>query len=113
MPPMHHTVTGYIAKAPAEQQAIMTTVLRLIHATVPNVTEEFKWSRPVFRATKDFAYFKSAKAHVSFGFSEASKLHDPDGRLEGTGKNMRHIKLRTMADLDAALLKQWLKALTA
>jgi hypothetical protein len=110
---MHPSVTEYIANAPAEQQAIMTAVRKLIHATVPGVTEEFKWSRPIFRTAKDFAYFKTAKTHVSFGFNEASKLQDPDGRLEGTGKNMRHIKLRTMGDVDAALLKQWLVALTA
>lgn len=109
---MHPSVTEYIAKAPAEQQAIMTAVRKLIHATVPNVTEEFKWSRPIFSTEKDFAYFKCAKAHVSFGFTEASKLQDPDRRLEGTGKNMRHIKLRTMGDVDAALLKKWLLALT-
>ncbi len=71
-----------------------------------------RWSRPVFRTTKDFAYLKSAKAHVSFCFTGASKLPDPDGRLEGTGKDMRHIKLRTLADVDAALLKKWLKVLT-
>jgi len=110
---MHPEVTDHIAKAPAEQQAIMQAIRALIHATVPGVTEEFKWSRPVFRSTKDFAYLKSAKAYVTFGFMEAGKLHDPDGRLEGTGKDMRHIKLRTMADVDEKLLKGWLKALTA
>lgn len=108
---MHPEVTNYIAKAPEEQRRIMEAVRQLIHAAVPGVNEEFKWSRPVYRSTKDFAYLKSAKAYVSFGFMEAGKLHDPDGRLEGTGKDMRHIKLRTLADVDEKLLKGWLKAL--
>ncbi len=110
---MNEQVSGYIAQAPDEQRKIMEAVRKLVHATVKDVREEFKWGRPIFTSTRDFAYFKTAKAHVTLGFTQASKLNDPDGRLEGTGKNMGHIKLRTMADVDAALLKKWLKTLTA
>jgi hypothetical protein len=110
---MNPAVTDYIEQAPAEQRLIMEALRKLIHGTVKDVREEYKWSRPIFATTKDFAYFKTAKSHVTFGFSQASKLDDPDGRLEGTGKDMRHIKLRTMADVDTALMKKWLKALTA
>lgn len=110
---MNPAVTDYIEQASTEQRLIMEALRKLIHSTVKDVREEYKWSRPIFATAKDFAYFKTAKTHVTFGFSQASKLDDPDGRLEGTGKDMRHIKLRTMADVDAALLKKWLKALTA
>jgi len=40
------------------------------------------------------------KKHVTFGFPFATSLPDPEGLLEGTGKNMRHVKLRTSEDLD-------------
>lgn len=109
---MNAQVSGYIAQAPEEQRKIMEAVRRLVHAHVKGAREEFKWSRPIFATTKDFAYLRTSKAYVTFGFYQAGPLDDPDGRLEGTGKNMRHIKLRTLADVDAALLKKWLKALT-
>jgi hypothetical protein len=110
---MNEQVTAYIEGAPEEQRRIMETVRKLVHATVKEVREDFKWGRPIFATAKDFAYFKTAKAHVTFGFMQAGKLDDPDGRLEGTGKDMRHIKLRTLSDVDATLLKKWLKALTS
>jgi len=75
---------------------------------VPQVQEDYKWSRPVFGAGKDFAYLKAAKSHVTFGLVNAEKLHDPHNRLEGTGKDMRHVKLRSMADIDPALFKEWI-----
>lgn len=71
--------------------------------------EEFKWSRPVFTANKSFAYLKTAKNHVTLGFYKFEKLNDPQNLLEGTGKDMRHIKLKSEDDIDAKLLGEWLK----
>ena len=108
---MHLQVTDYIANS-GNQQEILQTIRQLIHDTIPNVNEEFKWGRPVFRSEKDFAYLKTAKGYVTLGFFNFQKLHDPDNRLEGTGKDMRHIKIKTINDIDHDLLTAWFKAAT-
>ena len=36
---------------------------------------------------------------VNLGFNEGATLADPDGILEGNGKQIRHIKIRTPSDL--------------
>lgn len=41
-----------------------------------------------------FAYVACHKAHVNVGFFRGAHLEDPAGILQGTGKNMRHVKLR-------------------
>ena len=41
-----------------------------------------------------FAYVGAYKAHASIGFFHGAALPDPAGLLEGTGKRMRHVKLR-------------------
>lgn len=110
---MNEEVSQYIAAAPAGQREILEVLRQLLREAVPEAQEEFKWSRPVYRTRTDFAYFKTAKAYVTLGFNKASLLQDPDGRLEGTGKDMRHLKLRTMADVDRPLLKAWFKAAAA
>lgn len=104
---MNEQVTRYINEAPPKQQEIMEVLRQLVRATVPGVKEEFKWSRPVFRSDKDFAYLKTARAYVTLGFFKFEKLRDVHGRLEGTGKDMRHIKLKTVQDIDSELLKEW------
>lgn len=106
---MNKQVTEFIEKAPEEQKKIMESIRTLIHDSVPNTTEEFKWSRPVFKADKDFAYLKTAKAYVTLGFFNFQKLNDPKSLLEGTGKDMRHIKLKSTSDIDKELLKDWFK----
>ena len=53
-----------------------------------------------------FAYVNAFKAHVNVGFFRGAELSDPNCLLEGTGKFMRHVKLRPEGDVDAtALLK--------
>ncbi|PKN98528.1 MAG: hypothetical protein CVU42_08060 [Chloroflexi bacterium HGW-Chloroflexi-4] len=43
-----------------------------------------------------------AKGHVTFGFYNGGSLSDPHHLLEGTGKVHRHIKLRTVEQLNSA-----------
>jgi hypothetical protein len=51
-----------------------------------------------------FAYVNAFTAHVNIGFFRGAELSDPKHLLEGTGKVMRHVKLRPERDLDAAAL---------
>lgn len=53
-----------------------------------------------------FGYVNAFKAHVNVGFFRGAELVDPKGLLEGTGRFMRHVKLRPEGDVDAkALMK--------
>jgi hypothetical protein len=51
-----------------------------------------------------FGYVNAFKAHVNVGFFHGAALDDPAGLLEGTGKRMRHVKLRPGRELDLAAL---------
>ena len=53
-----------------------------------------------------FAYVNAFTAHVNVGLFRGAELADPDGLLVGTGKFMRHVKLRPGQLVnDAALTK--------
>lgn len=53
-----------------------------------------------------FAYVNAFTAHVSVGFFRGAELADPGGLLEGTGKYMRHVKLRPDSGIEAGALQQ-------
>ena len=53
-----------------------------------------------------FAYVNVFKAHVNAGFFHGAELSDPAGLLEGTGRFMRHVKLRPGVAVDADALRQ-------
>lgn len=51
-----------------------------------------------------FAYVDAFTSHVNVGFFQGAELPDPHGLLEGTGKFMRHVKLKLGSDVDTAAL---------
>ena len=53
-----------------------------------------------------FAYVNAFKAHVNVGFFRGAELADPEGLLEGTGKIMRHVKLKPERHVDATALEK-------
>lgn len=57
-----------------------------------------------------FAYVNVFTAHVNVGFFHGTALSDPSGLLEGTGKFMRHVKLRPGNGVDAAALSELIEA---
>jgi hypothetical protein len=51
-----------------------------------------------------FAYVNAFRAHVNVGFFRGAEIADPERLLEGTGKFMRHVKLKPKSDVDATSL---------
>lgn len=51
-----------------------------------------------------FAYVDAFAAHVNLGFYQGADLDDPKGLLEGSGKRMRHVKVRWGQPADEAAL---------
>ena len=51
-----------------------------------------------------FGYVDAFSAHVNVGFFHGALLDDPVGLLEGTGKRMRHVKLRFGHQVDGSAL---------
>jgi hypothetical protein len=52
-----------------------------------------------------FAYVNAFKAHVNVGFFHGAGLTDPAGLLQGTGKYMRHVKVKPGLALDGSSLE--------
>ena len=57
-----------------------------------------------------FGYVNSFKTHVNVGFFHGALLKDPAGLLEGSGKRMRHVKLKPGAELNTAALRDLIDA---
>jgi hypothetical protein len=57
-----------------------------------------------------FAYVDVFRSHTNVGFFYGAHLDDPAGLLEGTGKNMRHVKLRPGHAPDSVILENLIDA---
>jgi hypothetical protein len=57
-----------------------------------------------------FAYVGAFTTHVNVGFFRGASLKDPAGLLEGSGKRMRHVKLRWGEPVNEAALTALIEA---
>ena len=80
-------------------------VRALIASVSPDADENLKLGWKVIwygfgpKMPDQFAVVMPTRNHVGLGFAYGSDLPDPKGKLEGSGKRMRHVKLRTAADV--------------
>jgi hypothetical protein len=50
--------------------------------------------------TAGFCHIAAYPKHVNLGFNQGATLPDPRKQLKGTGKAIRHLTVKTMADLE-------------
>jgi hypothetical protein len=68
------------------------------------------WKIPSYESDGPMCFFMVGKYHATFGFLRGTSLPDAAGLLEGTGKNVRHTKLRTAEDLKEPALRKLIAA---
>lgn len=105
-------ITNYVQTATNEQKPLLEELRQLIHEVVPGTSEAIKWGFPVFAKSKDFAYLRFSKKHITLGFYNIDKIDDPEKKLEGTGNTLRHIKIKKREDIDVVLISKWLKSIS-
>ena len=47
--------------------------------------------------SEHYAYIAVLGSHVNLGFYHGASLTDPSGLLEGSGRDLRHVKVRNVA----------------
>jgi hypothetical protein len=57
-----------------------------------------------------FVYLMPFKGWVNLGFYRGVDLPDPEGKLEGTGKKLRHIKIRSVEECEQPWIRELVKA---
>jgi len=105
------TSSTYVKDENPELRKVVHGLKNLVRGAVPGTRETVNaWGIPIFEAKDLFCFYMVGRNHVTFGFHYGTSLEDPGGLLEGTGKNIRHVKLRSLEDLEQKGLKQLVQA---
>ena len=110
------TFAGAIGRAPEPMQEIAWALRKMVLGVMPDVTE-LPWERQgnvgygvgPKKMSEHFVYIMPASQHVNLGFYYGALLEDPRGLLEGSGKNLRHVKVRSLAQARSPELKGLVK----
>lgn len=98
-------VAAWFAEPDHEMRRVAETWFERMRACGADV-RELLHDRCPWACVEDaaFGYVNAFSAHVNIGFLQGASLDDPARLLEGTGKRMRHVKLRWGEQIDEAAL---------
>ena len=92
-------INAYVKRA-GKFEGVAKAVRTLVKKTVKGGEEYVNpWKIPSFDSNGPLCCFMVGKEHVTFAFMRGAALSDPEKLLEGTGKGVRHLKLRSVAEV--------------
>lgn len=103
------TVDAYVAALDGWQREAAERLREVIRSAAPSLAEAIKWGQPVYEDNGPVCYFRSSADHLTFGFWRGTELSDPDGRLEGEGDRMKHLKIHGAEDVRAEALADFIR----
>lgn len=109
----HGTFNEAIANSSPVIQELAQGLRDLIEDIYPDATE-VPWPKQGIigyglgpkKMSEHFCYIGLYREHVNLGFYHGVSLPDPDGRLEGTGKKLRHAKIHSLQDIELSPLRE-------
>ncbi|MGE0588105.1 MAG: DUF1801 domain-containing protein [Cyclobacteriaceae bacterium] len=91
----------WLEQKPEELRPMAIRWFDVIKACGPDVEDIFHDYYPMGCVDRaPFAYVNVFQSHVNVGFFYGTELEDKFGLMEGTGKRMRHVKLRLGEEVD-------------
>lgn len=108
-------VDQFIVDLPDEIQNITVALRKIILDSSLELIEEFKWSMPNYSYNGLVCYLQTAKKHVNLGFQKGNELQEKDINklLQGTGKTMRHIRIKKIEDIQPEVFTSLIQAAMA
>jgi hypothetical protein len=103
-PTLEADVAKLLGEHPPEQQAIEQALRAAIRRELPDAVEQVDFGNKLIafgRSMKMRGLLFALIAHkswVNLQLADGAELPDPNGLIEGTGKRIRHIKIRSVAD---------------
>ena len=93
------TVEELVAGLDSRRRELVEEVRAIVRKSLPEAVESLKWGQPVyaFKGTNVICIM-IYDDHINYGLFMGARLRSK--RLEGTGKGLRHIKIRTKDDVD-------------
>lgn len=105
------TIDAWMKDHPGELGAIAHRWFEVMRKCGDEVHEVFHDGCPVAcLGDAPFAYVNVFTAHVNVGFFHGAALRDPARLLQGTGKHMRHVKLRPATTENTAAIHSLIEA---
>jgi len=106
-------VDKFVAGVDPPLRPIVVALRETVREAAPELREEIFMGIPTYSLRGFVCYIAPYTRHVNLGFHRGAHLSNPPSILEGTGKGLRHVKIRTPAEARARALRALLRKAVA
>jgi hypothetical protein len=108
---METQIENWLDKLPTKKRTLALKVRDIVLNSDSSVKELIKWGNLTFTSSGNLGWIISyvSTDYINLGFFNGTRLSDPQKLLEGTGKGLRHQKIRTEKDIDKKQIASWVK----
>jgi hypothetical protein len=101
------TFEDLFAEHSADVKAIANRLREIILEVLPGAEEKvyLGWKIALYNLPNEVCGIQPVNKYCNLYFSKGAQMNDPDELLEGTGKNIRHVKVRSLDDIPADKFK--------
>jgi hypothetical protein len=100
----------FISTLEIDKVEIVLALRKISRNISTNITEGIKWNALCFfKVDRAFVGIMPYKKYVSVIFDHGSEMTDEFGVLEGSGKQMRHIKIHAFGDITKKKVAQYIR----
>jgi len=115
-PTIDEAVDGLLGNHSPPVAAIARALRALVRAELPEVEEQVDFGNRLIALGRSmrmrdllFAIIPH-REHVNLQLADGAELPDAAGIVEGTGKRIRHVKCRSVDDVDRAAVRELIRA---
>lgn len=109
---MNTKIKSWLTKLPTKKRSLALKLMSAVLSTDPSLTDTVKWGNITFADREgNIAWLLNYPKtdYINLGFFQGAKLSDPKKLLEGTGKRLRHQKIRSEKDINKKQINLWIK----
>ena len=100
----------FVSVLEPDKYAIVRALRGAVQGVSTDIVESIKWNALCFfKGDRPFVGIMPYKKYISVIFDRGSEMTDELGVLEGSGKQMRHIKIHTMDEIKQKKVVQYIR----
>ena|SRR5438445_3859388 len=106
-------VDKFVAGVDPPLRPIVVALRKTVREAAPELREEIVMGIPTYSLRGFVCYIAPYSRHVNLGFHRGAQFPNPPSILEGTGKGLRHVKVRTPLEAQSLVLRSLLRTAIA
>jgi hypothetical protein len=92
-----------------EHQDIVAMIRQLMREMAPDAKELISYGIPAWKGKRILAVISPTKKDITFAFSRGAEFEDKYGLLQGVGRVSKHVKIKSLTDVNKTALRYYIK----